>query len=193
MEPNMKSRRHFFLRGGAALGAGVAAAAGATSLTPTAAPGEQPDARADREAIRQLHMAFMSRMEAQAYEAAAGLFAEQAQLQLGEVSAEGPTIGKVLAEQYREHRAASLHSAYRPNSAQQQDVVTVSADQRQATALYHVDVRITSPLRGNSTLVQMARLQGQMAVQRWESGCIEARYVKARGEWKMASLRCLAS
>jgi len=48
-------------------------------------------------------------------------------------------------------------------------------------------------LQGNSTLVQMARLQGQMAVQRWESGHIEASYVKARGEWKMASLRCLAS
>ena len=167
MGTNLKRRRHFFLRGGAAL--------------------------ADREAIRQLHIAFMGRMEAHAYEAAAQLFAEQAELRLGEVSAEGSAIGTVLAEQYRHQRAASLHSAYRPNSAQEQDVVTVSADQQHATALYHVDVRLTCPLQGNSTLVQMARLQGQMAVQRWESGHIEASYVKARGEWKMASLRCLAS
>jgi hypothetical protein len=152
------------------------------------------DTLADREAIRQLHVAFMSRMESQAYESAAGLFAVQAQLQLGEVSATGAAaIVQVLAEQYRQQQADSLHSAYRPNSGQPQDLMTVGADRCTATALYHVDVRITSPLRGDSTLVQMARLQGQVAVQRWESSCIEASYVKSRGEWKVASLRCLAS
>lgn len=192
MGTNLKSRRHFFLRGGAA--PGVAAAAGATSLAPAASPDDaQRNAAADREAIRQLHISFMSRMEAHAYEAAAELFAEQAELHLGEISARGSAIRTMLAEQYRQQRAASLHSAYRPNSAQEQDVVMVGADQQHAHALYHVDVRITSPLHGDSTLVQMARLQGQMAVLRWESGHIEASYVKTSGEWKTASLRCLAS
>ena len=157
-----------------------------------------PDAAAgaliDQEAIRQLHLAFMSRMESRAYESAAGLFAERALLCLGDVSAEGAAaIGTTLVEQYRHQQANSLQSAYRPNSEQQQDVVAFNAEHDQATGYYHVDVRITCPLRGDSMLAQMARLRGQVAVQHWRSALIDVSYVKARGEWKMASLRCLAS
>jgi hypothetical protein len=127
---NISSRRNFFLQGGAALGAGVAAVAGAASLTPAAkAPdGTQPEALADREAIRRVQVAFMHRIESQDHEAATALFNEQAPLHLGDVSAEGQAaIGKLLA------------------------------------------------------------------AQRWEAGCIEASFLKAGGQWKLAPLRCLTS
>jgi hypothetical protein len=38
----------------------------------------------------------------------------------------------------------------------------------------------------------MARLQGQVADRRWESGRFEATYLGRGGEWKVASLRYLA-
>jgi hypothetical protein len=34
----------------------------------------------------------------------------------------------------------------------------------------------------------MARLQGNVADRRWEAGQFEAKYVKSRGQWKIASL-----
>jgi len=51
-----------------------------------------------------------------------------------------------------------------------------------------VDVRVSSPLQGDSTIAQMARLQGMMGEVRWESGLLQATYVKHAGGWAMTSL-----
>jgi hypothetical protein len=52
-----------------------------------------------------------------------------------------------------------------------------------------VDVELCTPLRDDCTIAQMARLQGMMADRRWETGQIEAQYVKTSGQWKLTSLR----
>ena len=44
------------------------------------------------------------------------------------------------------------------------------------------------PLHDNSTAAQMARLQGQLAERRWESGRLEAGYVNTDAGWKIAKL-----
>jgi len=189
------SRRAFLTRGGAALGAGVAATAAAAALSPVKSPDdalEQMRRRAtlaeDREAIRQLHLRFTSLIGQQRYDAAAALFDDRAWLQLSGVSAAGRSaIERLFAEQYRDQKAATLHSAYRQNGLQP-DVVTVSGDHLKAAATFHVDVELSTPLRGDSTLVQMSRLQGHVADRRWETGRLEATYVKAAGQWKLASL-----
>ena len=63
----------------------------------------------DREAIRQLHLAFTALLESGAYEAAAELFDEQAQLQLSGVCATGkPAIRLLFADQYRQQQAKDL-------------------------------------------------------------------------------------
>src|ERR1700722_9501690 len=108
-----RSRRSFFLRGGAALGAGVAA--GATTLISGAstAPDQLHQLRreldhvGDREAIRQLQLAFTTLVESQAYEAAAELFTENADLQLSGLNAKGQqAIRRQFANQYRQQKAA---------------------------------------------------------------------------------------
>lgn len=180
------SRRAFFLKGGAALGAGVAA--GGTALA-AGAPMADADDAAEREAIRRLHLAFTGLMEAADHEAAAALFTADARLQLGETVATGAAaIRHLLVEQYRSQQAASLHDAYRPNGRQQLDRLAIDAGARRATATWHVDVRISTPLQGDSTAAQMARLQGMMGEVRWESGLLQATYVKRAGRWMMASL-----
>jgi hypothetical protein len=174
----MSTRRAFVLTGGAvALGAGVA---GASARATRSAD--------DRDAIRRLHFTFAALIENREYEAAASLFDEHAQLQLSGVSATGkPAILHLLAHRYRNHEAAVLHTAYR----QRRDEVAVSDDTLRATATFHVDVEICTPLQADCTAAQMARLQGNVADRRWETGRLEAQYVKTRGEWKIASLTYL--
>lgn len=87
-------------------------------------------------------------------------------------------------------RAAAIdaHRAYRPNARQTADVTDISADRRHATARWHVDVQVVTPLEGDSTAAQMARLQGAWADMHWESGCLEVRYQKTNGTWHMTDL-----
>lgn len=88
--------------------------------------------------------------------------------------------------------AAPTHRAYRANAQQAQDVLTMTANGRSATGVWHVDVKKGMELEGNSTIVQMARMQGHLANVHWESGRLEARYEKAEGEWRMTEIRYLA-
>jgi SnoaL-like domain len=197
------TRRAFFLRGGALLGTGVATAAAAGALLPGTSP-VVPDRlqevqreltrHQDREAIRQQHLAFTAAIENQAYEAAVELFDPPADLNLSGLCAHGkPAIMRLLATQYRQQQARVLHSAYRQGPLQQQDLIAIAADGAHATATFHCDVELSAPLSADSTLAQMARLQGQVAERHWEAGRFRARYVKTNGQWKMAALRFTSS
>jgi hypothetical protein len=197
------SRRAFFVSGGAVLGAGVATAVGASAVaSEKALPVEEQlkqlrDQLAgleDREAIRRLHLAFASFVEQQRYEAAAELFDDRACLDLSGVTATGKSdIAKVFSHQYRDQHAPAFHSSYRQTTSQQQDSVALSEDRLSATATFHTEVELCTPLQSDCTAATMARLQGNVADRRWESGRFEAKYVKAEGQWKVASLRYQAT
>jgi hypothetical protein len=183
----------------------VATTVGASPLTtgtPTSRPLEDQLAQLqrelaqveDREAIRELHLAFTSLIENQRYEAAAELFDEHAHLQLSGVTASGkPAILHLFADLFRNQTAAVIHSAYRQSPKQDSDAVKLSEDRVQATATFHVEVELCTPLEGDCTAAQMARLQGHVADRRWETGRFEAQYMKILGQWKMASLSYLTS
>jgi hypothetical protein len=95
-------------------------------------------------------------------------------------------IARVEAQSH--DAAAATHRAYRSNARQQQDALAVAADGRQANATWHVDVQVATPLQGDSTAAQMARLQGQVGDLHWEAGRLEVQYLKQAGQWRMASL-----
>jgi hypothetical protein len=196
-----RSRRAFCTTGGAVLGAGVATAAGAATLTPDSASPlqeqltklrQQLDDQQDHAAIRRLHREFTTLMETRAYESAAELFDEQARLDLSGVNATGkPAILQQFVDRYRNQKAAAIHSAYRQSNSQHRDVVTLNEDRLQATATFHTEVELCTPLQGDCTVAQMARLQGHVADRRWESGRFEAKYLRTRGQWRMVSLSYL--
>jgi ketosteroid isomerase-like protein len=175
----MSTRRAFVLTGGAAaLGAAVVGAAARSTPLPTQ----------DHDAVRRAHLAFSTAMENGDYEAAANLFDERAHVQLSGVSARGKAaIRHLFTHQYRHQEAAVIHTAYR----QGRDEVSLSDDGGQATATFHVDVELCTPLQPDCTAAQMARLQGNVAERRWEPGRLEAQYVKIQGEWRIASLSYL--
>src|SRR5689334_22883182 len=114
------TRRAFFLRGGAALGSGVAAtvaAAAVASQQPTPVEEqlrrELQEAR-DHTAVRRLQVDFAALIEQQAYERTAQLFDEQADLDLSGERAQGVSaIQQLLESRYRGQRASVIHSAYR--------------------------------------------------------------------------------
>lgn len=195
------SRRAFFLKGGAMVGAGVGAGL-ATAVGASAAAGTkstshdeirqlqvQLDHAQGREAIRQLHLALLGLLERQHYHDVAGLFDESAQLNLGEVRAAGKeAIARTLTDQYLHQRAKAIPGAYRQNTSQHKDVVSLSQDGQSAVATFHVEVELCTPLDADCTAAQMARFQGNVAGRRWESGRFDAQYAKKDGQWKVASL-----
>jgi len=194
------SRRAFFLQGGAVLGAGVATTVEAFSEKSVSQEEELQHMRRqlrgieDREAIRQLHRAFISLIQQQCYEEVAELFDERAQLNLSGLSASGrPAIREVLATQYRNQSAAVLHRAYRHNISQHGDAIVLSESGLLAAATFHIEVELCTPLQSDCTAAAMARLQGNVADRRWEAGRFEAKYVKSAGQWRMATLSYLAT
>jgi hypothetical protein len=82
--------------------------------------------------------------------------------------------------------AQATHKAYRSNALQAADQLVLESDT--ATASWNVDVQVATPLDGDSTAAQMARLQGMFGDVRWEAGRLEACYEKTRGQWRMTEL-----
>ena len=157
------TRRAFFLNGGAVLGAGVAATAGAAGLAAPVAAAKMSGGAEDREAIRRLHLAFVSQLENQAHAGAASLFNE------------------------------AQFAGYRQTTSQRKDEVKFNEDGLRATATFHCEVELCTPLQDDCTAAQMARLQGWMASRRWENGRFEGSYVKTRGEWQMTAVSFMPS
>jgi hypothetical protein len=189
------SRRAFFTRGGAALGAGLATSVAGSALAagrpaePAASDAVQQLSRlADREALRQLQLAFTGHIEGGRYEAAAELFVADATLCLSGVTARGrEDIRALLAQGYPQQDVPVLHRAYRQSAAQQhRDSLTIEDGRAQVTS--HVDVEVCVPLQADCTAARMARLQGGFAERRWEEGQLEASCVKTEEGWKLASL-----
>lgn len=148
------TRRAFFLQGGATLGAGIAATAGAATLTHENEVARSAAGHAGSEAIRGLHHAFVADVEAQ-----------------------------------RVPAAIPTHLAYRANARQIEDALEISADGAAATATWHVDVKVATPLEGESTAAQMARLQGHVADLQWQAGVLECSYERSIEGWRIAGMR----
>jgi hypothetical protein len=125
------------------------------------------DVAAEREAIRRVHLALLARLEQHDFAAATELFADP-----GEA-----------------HGLKSMHTAYRQDSRQQMDAIAISEDGAQATARFHVEAEVCTPIEGDCTAAQMARLQGNVASRHWESGRFEVKYSKTQGDWKIVSFR----
>jgi len=174
---SQSTRRDFVLRGGALLGAGVAtttagaAALGGENVDAAADLRKSGDVAAEREAIRRLHLTLLARVEQQDFVGVAELFA---------------SAGDWRSSGSRD--AVSMHTAYRQTSAQRLDDIVVSEDGMQASARFHVEAEMCTPIQGDCTAAQMARLQGNVASRHWESGRFEVKYSRVGEQWQIASL-----
>jgi hypothetical protein len=162
------TRRTFFGHAGAALAAPLAAGA---ALARDTDDGSDLAARLaaleDAAALRDLQQTFARLLCAGAYAEVAALFADPAR--------------------------ASIDTGVRllVPAADADDAVTVAAGGT-ATARLGCTVEIVTPIAGDGTLVEMARLQGDGFVKRSERRVLASSFVKRNGLWKFEHAELLA-
>lgn len=162
---------------------------------------------AEREAIRQLHLTLLAHVEKRDFAGAADLFAaasawrasglgdaaaaqsarEQGSAQSAHERGSAQSRLERMSEQSTSRRSLA-HTAYRQTSAQRLDDIALTEDGAHATARFHVEAEVCTPIQGDCTAAQMARLQGNVASRHWESGRFDAKLAKTQGNWKIVSL-----
>ncbi len=200
-KPN-SGRRSFIWKTGAAMSAVVASTVAGFSKS-----GADPDAGSrsdldrlsnqvgclkDANEIRKLHQTYESYLDKGMYEEVVGMFVDDAEA----VFNGGLFAGKQgIRRLYCDHLALRLAGkkiepapGFEPAPAQTQDVVEVATDRRTAAGHFPYSMQVGEPMAENSSLVQMARLQGGGIVKWWEGGICEASYVKVGESWKIRRL-----
>ena len=77
---------------------------------------------------------------------------------------------------------------FETDPAQQLDILEVAGDRNTATGQFPYSIQVGTAMTGDSSLVEMARLQGEGTVNWWESGIHEVSYVKTDNTWKIRKL-----
>jgi hypothetical protein len=172
----MVERRTFIRNAGAALSATVVAStAAAVGSEPTSNPDMETPAE---EEIRQLHHAFVERLNGRRYDELHELFARSDTQPLRVAHADRDLPEGVLPP---------VHD-YLVGHEQHLDTIEVAPDQRSATARFHCLTRMEAEWSPTLPLIEMARQQGQGAIQWWESGVLETGYVKSATGWQISRL-----
>ncbi len=192
-------RRSFIRKTGTALSAVlVSAAAGFSKTVPN--PKEDMNDQISRlsnrvgrledaDKVRRLYQSYESRLDRGLYEDILSLFSDDAEV----VYNSGIFLGKEgVRRLYCGHFAAGLTGkkiepapGFEPGPAQQPDIVEVSEDRRTASGRFPYSIQAGIPMTGDSSLVAMARLQGEGIVKLWESGICEVCCVKIGQSWKI--------
>jgi ketosteroid isomerase-like protein len=146
----------------------------------------------DANAIRRLHQAYESRLDQGMYEEVAGMFTDDAEvLYNGGVFAGKNGIRRLYCEHFASGRTGKKIEpapGFEVDPAQQLDIVDVAGDRKIATGQFPYSMQVGTPMTGNSSLLEMARLQGEGIVQWWESGTHAVSYVKKGDTWEIRKL-----
>jgi hypothetical protein len=194
-KPN-SGRRSFLRKAGVAMSAAVAAAVPAIAKS---ADSRNTDAERlarqlgileDEKALRVLHQTYEALLDSGNYEDVAGLFKEDASVVFNGGVFKGRNS---VARLYRDHFSAGLTGRKigpAPGFEAAQETITVATDRKSAQAQFPYSIQVGAPIESNSSLVQLARLQGGGITKWCEGGVYEISYEKCRkdGSWKIAKL-----
>lgn len=183
-------RRAFIRNAGAALSATVVAStAAAVGSEPTfdsdTRPAEtgfaetkSPETKSAEDEIRRVHHAFVERLNGRRYDELQELFA---------TSDTQPLRVAHFDRHLPEGALPPVHD-YLVGHEQHLDTIEVAPDRRSATARFHCLTRMEAALNPTLPLIEMARQQGQGAIQWWESGVLETTYVSSASGWQIGRL-----
>ena len=205
LKPN-KGRRSFIWKAGAAMSAMAASAVAGLSKTAldsdAGSKGEmdrltnQIGCFEDANVIRKLHDMYESYLDKGMYEEVVGMFAEDAEAEYnGGLFAGKEGIRRLYCDNFAPGltgKKIEPAPGFEPDPAQQLNIVEVAANRRTATGQFTYSMQVGKPMTGDSSLVEMARLQGEGIVKWLEGGIYEASYVKIGDSWKIKRLECRA-
>jgi hypothetical protein len=156
--------RRSFLKGGALLAGPLAAAVPAAVMADDGLKARLAKLE-DEAAIRELHQAWLRRINTETGDAATLLFADP--------------------------KDAAFDQAVRSIAAdhtEEPDAIEVAADSKSAVGRFHCVVEIETAIPQDCTLAQMAHAQGGGLVRRTERRVLKVEYVKASGGWAIAKV-----
>jgi len=164
MKSKTTASRRSFLKGGALVAAPLTAA-GAVGVIAHSEHAAQLVRLKDEAAIRDLHQAWLRRVNTGEPAQAALLFAD-------------PKAGlhKSITRVAADHAGAP-------------DAISLAPDGMSASGLYHCAVETETPRPLDCTLAQMAQAQGEGMLRHSERRVLKARYVRADEGWAIDTLR----
>jgi hypothetical protein len=164
MSPKKTSSRRNFLKKGALLAVPLAAAPAAVMADDGL---KSRLAKLENEAaIRDLHQTWLRHINTGAADEANALFADR------ESAVFDPTVRRISAD----------HSG-------EPDAIEVAPDGKSAAGRFQCAVETETPIVQDSTLAQMAHLQGNGFIRRTERRVLSIEYVKASGTWAIAKAK----
>jgi hypothetical protein len=199
-QPNAE-RRAFMWKTGAAMTAVIASAA--TGVSKTSAGENDWKLQLDRlsnqvgmledaNAIRSLHQTFENHIDQGRYEEAFEMFSDNAEVRFNGgrfIGEDG--IRRLFCDHFVSGKTGKKIEAapgFELGETRQVDTVEVAADRKTATGRFPYSIQVGTPMTGNSSLIEMARLQGEGIFQWWEGGIHEVSYTRTGTAWKISGL-----
>jgi len=192
-----KSRRSFFWK----LGAGVSGALAAPAVMVRAEISEQDSASVrlalleEEKTLRKLHQNFEQAMDKGLSEEVIEMFADDARVIFNGGLFVGRSEG--VSRLYRDRfpsektgRRMEPAPGFELEADQQADRVDVSPDLLSATAVFPYSIQAGAAIESETSLANMARLQGEGVKTWWEGGVYHVNYRKddVHGRWKISQL-----
>ena len=201
-QPNT-GRRSFIWKTGSALSAVLASAVAGISKPKSDETGalKEPVDRLshqlrvleDTNAIRKLHHAYGYYLDKGIWEEIVNLFADDGEVYFNGGIFEGKDKGvrrlyiDYLGQGFTGNNYGPVHG-FLLDQTQEQDVVDVTPDRKSAKARFHCLMQVGAKVVSDSSMMEMARQQGQGIMQWWEGGIYENSYVKDGNIWKIKRL-----
>jgi hypothetical protein len=188
--PESKTGRRAFLRGASVvIPAALAPAAAGASYGDARQGSEKLGLLEDAAAIRKLHRDYAAHLAGRASEDLVGLFTGDGEALVNGrrfTGAEG--LRRLCGGQSGPSGAEAVQLRLLQDPAQPPESLTVSPDGQSATAQFRCMVETATPLVGDASLLEMARLQGQHSHTWWEDGVYALDCVKAGESWRIRRL-----
>lgn len=185
-------RRAFMLKAGTALSATLACATAAAAVAPAS---HEPDARTDAEAIRDLNRRYGEALNERRYEDIVRLFDEDAAVSFnGGVFLGRRGVRRLYVDHFGGHFAGAVRDHGEPVHALMLCVpgepqnLEIAADRHSAQARFRRMMQVEATIVSSSSLVAMAREQGQGVARWWEDGAYDVKYTRTRGQWRIRRL-----
>lgn len=201
-KPNT-GRRSFMWKAGAALSAAVAYAVPSMSnRRSNQDDGLNADVNClsnrlgileDENTIRALHQTYETLLDGGRYEEVADLFAEDAEVVFngGAFKGRKDGVSRLYDDCFRSGltgKKIGPAPTFEVDSEPRQESIKVSADRLSASGQFSYSMQVGTPMTGDSSLVGMARLQGEGIVKWWEGGICDLSCVKVGEGWKIRRL-----